>query len=135
MIIKLNKDLFLFPERLSGTNTIKREDEDPFHVMSERLPKMLSSKEEKEMIDSLGDNTSTVILYMIIIPLVAGILLKGLMAKLWAMLNTFQLINELSILSINVPSNVSNVQKESLALINFNPIPKDLIYSLMFKEE
>ena len=79
----------MFPVRLRGTNTIKREDEDPFHVMSERLPKMLSSKEEKEMIDSLGDNTSTVILYMIIIPLCAGILLKGLMAKLWAMLNTF----------------------------------------------
>ena len=57
--------------------------------MSERLPKMLSSEEEKEVIESMGDNASTVILYMIVIPLVVGIALKGLMAKLWAMLNTF----------------------------------------------
>ena len=50
---------------------------------------MLSSKEEKEVIESMGESASTVILYMIVIPLVAGIALKGLMAKLWAMLNTF----------------------------------------------
>ena len=89
VIVKLNKDLFLFPTRLRGTNTITREDEEPFHVMSKKLPKMLSSEEEKEIIDSLGDNTTYIILVMILLPLVAGIALKGVMSKLWAMLNTF----------------------------------------------
>ncbi len=89
MIVKLNKDLFLFPTRLRGTNTIKREDEEPFHVMSKSLPKMLSSEEVKEMVDSLGDNSTYILIGMIIVPLAAGIVLKGVMSKLWAMLNTF----------------------------------------------
>ena len=73
-----------------------------------------------------------VVVTVIVVPFVLGVLLKGVMAKLWAMLNTYQLINELSILLISVPSNVSTVQKQSIALINFNPIPKELIYGLIF---
>ena len=74
-------------------------------------------------------------LTMIIVPLVLGLVLKGVLSKLWAMLNTFQLINNLSILPILIPSNVSNVQKESISIINFNPVPKEVIYALIFGED
>ena len=74
-------------------------------------------------------------LTMIIVPLVLGLVLKGVLSKLWAMLNTFQLINNLSILPILIPSNVSNVHKESISIINFNPVPKEVIYALIFGED
>ena len=96
---------------------------------------MLQSENEQEVVDELGASTGSVILFMIFVPLVVGIALKGLQAKLWAMLNTYQLINELSILSIQLPANVSNVQKHSIDIINFNPIPKDLIHDWMFDKQ
>ena len=86
------------------------------------------------MIESLGSSSETVILTMFVLPVLFGLVLKGVLSKLWAMLNTFQLVNSLSILPISVPSNVSNVQKESISLINFNPIPKELVYALIFGE-
>lgn len=64
--------------------------------------------------------------------MVGGILLKGILAKLWAMISTFQLIQVLSIIPVSVPTNVINVQTQSNAIINFNPVPKDLIMELIF---
>ncbi len=55
--MKLNKDYFLFPERFAGANTIKKDDEAPYHVVSEKLPKLLRSKAEKELIETLGDSS------------------------------------------------------------------------------
>ena len=72
---------------------------------------------------------------MFVLPVLFGLVLKGVLSKLWVMLNTFQLVNELSILPISVPSNVANVQKESISLINFNPIPKEMVYALVFGEQ
>jgi len=86
------------------------------------------------MIESLGKSSETVILTMVVVPVLFGLVLKGVLSKLWVMLTTFQLVNELSILPISVPSNVANVQKESISLINFNPIPKEVIYALVFGE-
>lgn len=109
--MKLSRELFLFPTRLSGKNTIKKQDEEPYHLMSAKLPKLLASEDEQELVDTLGDSSVAVVVTVIVVPFVLGVLLKGVMAKLWAMLNTYQLINELSILLISVPSNVSTVQK------------------------
>ena len=87
--VKLNKDLFLFPSKFRGKNTIKRLDESPFTILSSRLPKMLGSETEKEVVDSVGTSTGKVMITMTVIPIIAGIVFKGLKAKLWAMLNTF----------------------------------------------
>jgi hypothetical protein len=76
-----------------------------------------------------------VLAVVIIVPLILGIGLKSIMSKLWAMLNTFQLIHALSIIQVSVPSNVITTQKQSFAIINFQPIDKDLIYSLIFGED
>ena len=103
--------------------------------MSEKLPKMLRSKEEQEMVETIGGGSKTVITIVVVLTLIAWIALKGVMAKLWAMLCTFQLINELSILSINLPANVSNAQKSSVDFIKFNPIPQDLFSDWMSDEE
>ena len=71
---------------------------------------------------------------MVVLPVLFGLVLKGVLSKLWVMLTTFQLVNELSIIPVSVPSNVANVQKESISLINFNPIPKEVVYALVFGE-
>ena len=103
--------------------------------MSEKLPKLLRSKEEQEFVETVGGGSKTLITIVLVITLIAWIALKGIMAKLYAMLCTFQLINELSILSISLPANVSNVQKSSVDLINFNPIPQDLFSDWMSRED
>ena len=72
---------------------------------------------------------------MILVPIIAGIGLKGIMKKLWAMLNTLQLINALSLMNVSVPANVITVQKESNSIINFQPIDKDLVYGIIFGEQ
>jgi len=84
------------------------------------------------MIESMGSQSQIMVITMIALPLAAGLVLKGVVSKLWAMMNTFQLINEISILPISIPSNVSNVQKETISMINFNPIPKEMVYSMFF---
>lgn len=104
-------------------------------MASSPLPKLLSSEAEKEMIEDLGGGSAAILLFSFIVPVCAALVLKGVLSKLWAMMNTFQLINELSILPIQIPSNVSNVQKESIALINFNPVPKDVVYGIFFDDQ
>lgn len=87
--VKLNKDLFMIPTRFAGTNTVKQQDEEPYHFVSDKLPKLLSSEAEKQMVESFGDSSAYVILTMIVLPVFAGLALKGIMSKLWAMLSTF----------------------------------------------
>ena len=110
-------------------------DENPYHVISDDLPKMLSSEAELILLESIGGSSRTAITVMIIMPIVLGVGLKGILSKLWAMLNTIQLIHALSMIQVSVPSNVLTVQKESYAIINFQPIDKDLVYTIIFGEE
>ena len=48
------------------------------------------------------------------------------------MLNTVQLINALSIAAVSVPINVIDIQEGCNDIINFQPIPKELIAELIF---
>ena len=58
---------------------------------------------------------------VVVIPIVAAVVLKGVTSKLWAMIGTLQLINLLSILSVKIPTNVIKVQEQSQYIINFSP--------------
>jgi len=137
IFVKLNKDLFLLPMRYQGANTVPDEDEQPYYVVDDELPMMFGSPEEAATVESLAGGSEKIMLAMIIVPMIAGVLLKGILAKLWAMISTFQLINALSMITVNVPNNVISVQTQSNAIINFNPFPKDLIMEWIFgpKEE
>ena len=86
--MKLNKDLFLLPERLANLNTVKSTDKDPYRVIQKQLPKQFQSAIEREKIESIGENSTWTILSTIGISLLAGITLKGVLAKLWGMLAT-----------------------------------------------
>ena len=79
----------------------------------------MADEAELATIESLGESSASVVTAAIVIPIAGAILLKGVLSKLWAMLNTLQLINALSILSIRIPVNVMKVQKESYSIINF----------------
>ena len=96
---------------------------------------MFESQEQLEYVEQLGDSSSQAVAMMIIVPLIIGVALKGVMSKLWAMLNTLQLINAISIVRVSVPSNVMTVQQKSHEIINFQPIPKDLVYGWIFGEK
>ena len=113
VLVKLNKDLFLVPSRYKGFNSEVDPDEDPYFILAETLPKMFGSEDELSTVEFLGSTASSAITTAVVIPMAAGILLKGILSKLWAMLNTLQLINALSIISIKVPNNVMKVQQEA----------------------
>ena len=107
----MNKDFFLVPSRMAlGSTVVIDEDEDPYFLVSDELPKMLGSAEELSTLETIGNSAKIVITVAIVVPLVVGIGLKGVMSKLWAMLNTIQLIDALSIISVSVPANVITVQ-------------------------
>ena len=59
--------------------------------------------------ETLGDSATSIVTAAMVIPIAAAVVLKGILSKLWAMVNTLQLINTLSILSIHVPVNVMKV--------------------------
>ena len=77
------------PTRIADGNTIKNPDEQPYYIASDSLPKLLASEEQKKMVEGLGDSSSSLVTVMIIVPMVAGIALKGILGKLWAMIATF----------------------------------------------
>lgn len=81
--------MFLIPSRFYGVNSIKNDDEDPYLAMSAQIPKLLRSEAEQQLIEGLGSGSQTVVLTAIVVPCVAGVALKGVMSKLWAMLNTY----------------------------------------------
>ena len=69
------------------------------------------------------------------IPFAVGLVLKGILSKLWAMINTMQLINILSVLNNSVPLNVMTVQKTSVDIVNFQPFSKEMVSQLMYGSE
>ena len=96
---------------------------------------MFASSKVLDTVEQISESSKTVITAMIIIPIVAGIALNGILKKLWAMISTFQLINMLSVTSVKVPTNVLNIQTQSQEIINFQPIPKELIFEAFFGKE
>lgn len=117
--VKLNKDLFLVPIEFKGVNSLKAIDEEPYFLMSAPLPKMLNSEAQLQIIELFGTSSSSVVVAAIVIPFAVGLVLKGILSKLWAMINTMQLINILSVLNLSVPLNVMTVQKTSVEIVNF----------------
>ena len=69
---------------------------------------------------------------MIVVQFVLGIVIKGVLSKLWGMIGNFQLINALSLIAVSVPENVIMTQQSSNDIINFQPVPKELIAELIF---
>ena len=59
---------------------------------------LVSSEAELEVISTMTDSSTAAIVATIAIPFVLGILLKGVLSKLWSMIGTFQLINALSLI-------------------------------------
>ena len=112
-MVKLNKDLFLVPTRYINSNSQVDPEEDPYFILAGSLPMMFKSEEELAAVESLGGTTGQIVTVAIVIPIAAAVALKGVLSKLWAMLNTLQLINSLSILTIEVPNNVMKVQEDS----------------------
>ena len=69
----------------------------------------MASQGALDTLDSFGNSATSIVTAAIVIPIAAAVVLKGILSKLWAMVNTLQLINTLSILSIHVPVNVMKV--------------------------
>jgi len=93
---------------------------------------MLNSETELNMIEYFGTSSSSVVIAAIVIPFFLGLVLKGVLSKLWAMINTMQLINILSVLNNSVPLNVMTVQKTSVDIVNFQPFPTELVTQLLY---
>ena len=81
--------MFLLPTRLANENTIKLEDEQPYYVSIKDLPKQLESKQELEVIESVGQNSKKAIIILIVVQIVLGIVIKGILSKLWGMIGNF----------------------------------------------
>ena len=77
------------PERLADVSTSKDPSEQPYHVIDSDLPKMVTSKEQLEEIASIGSASEEAVFMAIAVPLLLGLLLKGVISKLWAMVGTF----------------------------------------------
>ena len=133
--VKLNKDLFLAPIEFKGVNSLKAIDEEPYFFMTAPLPKMLKSEAELQIIQYFGTSSSSVVIAAVVIPFAVGLVLKGILSKLWAMINTMQLINILSVLNNSVPLNVMTVQKTSVDIVNFQPFSKEMVSQLMYGSE
>ena len=50
---------------------------------------MAQSKEELKSVESIGEKSTEAIIVMIVVTFVVGIVLKGVLSKLWAMVGTF----------------------------------------------
>ena len=89
IVVKLNKDLFLMPKRFEDVNTVKGEDNDPYFIVDAQLPLLVSSEAELQVITNLTDKSTAAIVATIAIPFILGVLLKGVLSKLWNMIGTF----------------------------------------------
>jgi len=70
----------------------------------------------------------------LVLGVAGGVLSGAAMTVLWSMINTLQMIEFLSLLSLNMPSFTLNILK-SLQVTSFNIIPFDTIYeSLDFED-
>ena len=56
------------------------------------------------------------------------------MSKVWAIFNTLQILTLMSLMAINMPSNVQIMYNEFDKIANLESLPKDKIYEFIFGE-
>ena len=99
-----------------------------YHTYIFDAPKQVRDKSELSNLQVASEAAEKFMLTQFIITVLLNLTIQGTFTQLWNIFNTMQLIAALPTFMVKTPSNVARVHRDFSGVVNFEIVPKEMLY-------